>query len=566
MANNVTNEQIRVSLDVLTPFQSIVDLAVRFPIYVHTVQSDCEQTDTSAGDYIKNKPNLDLKADKVTNATGGNFAGLDANGNLIDSGKKVADFQPAGSYKTTQTAVQTPAASGNAKSFIDTLSQDANGVITATKKTLLNALMGSGNGTCSTAAATTEKEVVLDNYEKELGGLIVVNFDNAVPANATLNINSKGANSIYYTGSPITDNIIKSGDMALFMYTTSTGYTLITTDRIAREAVVGLSISGTTITVTKADGSTSTITTQTNVNADWNQSNSSADNYILNKPAIKAGQGENSIIEGNIDNNVAGGVYSHAEGNNSAATGLVSHAEGSGTTAIGNYSHAEGTSTTASGQQSHAEGRETTASGYCSHAEGRETTASGQNSHTEGTGTIANHKSQHVFGENNIADPSLNSPSSRGNYIEIVGNGATSSAMSNARTLDWQGNEYIQGTEEASLFIGHTPSNENITGNLVWGIADLQRLKIVTLSSATNTITLPNGGTKTFSMQIKVVQDAMGSRGLTFVMDDGNGGTTNIKNTSEVDFSLGSANQSCIATLLYDGNCSWWIEATRYVD
>ena len=27
--------------------------------------------------------------------------------------------------------------------------------------------------------------------------------------------------------------------------------------------------------------------------ADWNQSNSSADNYILNKPAIKAGQEEN---------------------------------------------------------------------------------------------------------------------------------------------------------------------------------------------------------------------------------------------------------------------------------
>ena len=517
MANNVTNEQIRVSLDVLTPSQSIVDLAVRFPIYVineyHTVQSDCEQTDTSAGDYIKNKPNLDLKADKVTNATGGNFAsldsngnivdsersvekvdnndtsnlptldkvnalleampepmqfkgslgtggtittlpdvsslnegftykvitagtyagqiakigdtfisdgtqwvlipsgdepsgtvtsikikantpinidtdeaitnsgertishansgaiagnygdsaaqtpaygatfkvpyvavnatghvteisehtvkipasdntdthrpiqmngteilgndttalnlkagsnvtltnssgtvtiassdstkadkvssatngnfaGLDANGNLIDSGKKVADFQPAGNYKTTQSAVPSPTASGSAKSFIDSIAQDGNGVITATKKTLLNALMGSGYGTCSTAAATTEKSVVLSNYEKELGGLIVVKFDNAVPANATLNINSKGANVIYYTGSPITDNIIKAGDKALFMYTTSTNYTLITTGRLARESVVGLSISGTTITITKADGSTSTITTQ----------------------------------------------------------------------------------------------------------------------------------------------------------------------------------------------------------------------------------------------------------------------------------------------------------------
>ena len=186
--------------------------------------------------------------------------------------------------------------------------------------------------------------------------------------------------------------------------------------------------------------------------SDWNQSNISADNYIKNKPAINAGQGENSIIEGNIGNNVAGGVYAHAEGNNSAANGLVSHAEGSGTTAIGDYSHAEGKETTASGQQSHTEGRTTTASGYCSHAEGKETTASGYNSHTEGGGTIANHKSQHVFGEFNIADHSLINASARGNYIEIVGNGSNDTTRSNARTLDWSGNETLAG----NLTIGGT--------------------------------------------------------------------------------------------------------------
>lgn len=35
------------------------------------------------------------KADKVASATAGNFAGLDANGNLTDSGKKAADFATA---------------------------------------------------------------------------------------------------------------------------------------------------------------------------------------------------------------------------------------------------------------------------------------------------------------------------------------------------------------------------------------------------------------------------------------------------------------------------------------
>jgi hypothetical protein len=49
------------------------------------------------GDYddLLNKPNLGLKADKVTGATSGNFAGLDNSGNLTDSGKKASDFADA---------------------------------------------------------------------------------------------------------------------------------------------------------------------------------------------------------------------------------------------------------------------------------------------------------------------------------------------------------------------------------------------------------------------------------------------------------------------------------------
>lgn len=76
------------------------------------------------------------KADKVDSAVSGNFAGLDANGNLTDSGYKAADFQAAGSYKTTQTAVTDPT-TGSATDtyeFIATVSQNANGEISATKQ------------------------------------------------------------------------------------------------------------------------------------------------------------------------------------------------------------------------------------------------------------------------------------------------------------------------------------------------------------------------------------------------------------------------------------------------
>ena len=52
------------------------------------------------------------------------------------------------SYKTTQSAVSDPAASGNSSTFIKTISQNANGVITATKATIATLTL-QGNGTAA---------------------------------------------------------------------------------------------------------------------------------------------------------------------------------------------------------------------------------------------------------------------------------------------------------------------------------------------------------------------------------------------------------------------------------
>ena len=49
-------------------------------------QSDWNQSNESAVDYIKNKPNVAAKADKVESATAGNLASLDEEGNIADSG------------------------------------------------------------------------------------------------------------------------------------------------------------------------------------------------------------------------------------------------------------------------------------------------------------------------------------------------------------------------------------------------------------------------------------------------------------------------------------------------
>lgn len=132
-----------------------------------------------------------------------------------------------------------------------------------------------------------------------------------------------------------------------------------------------------------------------------------------------------------------------------------SHAEGFSTEATGNGSHAEGFMTQATGIGSHVEGYGSEASGQYSHAEGGGTLASGTSSHAEGDNTVANHKAQHVFGEYNTPDPSTAAASARGNYVEIVGNGSAGSE-SNARTLDWSGNEALAG----GLTLGKGTANE----------------------------------------------------------------------------------------------------------
>ena len=182
--------------------------------------------------------------------------------------------------------------------------------------------------------------------------------------------------------------------------------------------------------------------------------------------------GDNSHAEG--FNTTASGPYSHAEGLNTTASGPHSHAEGRDTTASNISSHAEGYQTTASGVAAHTEGLNTTAFGPYSHAEGWDTTASdaaahtegfkttafGIYSHAEGNITIAESQSQHVQGEYNIIDTE-GTPTTRGKYAHIVGNGTAEDACSNAHTLDWQGNAWYQG----DVYVGSTSGTNKDEGS-----------------------------------------------------------------------------------------------------
>lgn len=158
-------------------------------------------------------------------------------------------------------------------------------------------------------------------------------------------------------------------------------------------------------------------------------------------------------IKMDANNPVGAGSFSMGRKPNTTI-GFNSHAEGGNTTASGHYSHAEGFVTTASGEDSHAEGGGTTASGNYSHAEGNNTTASGGLSHAEGYNTTASSAYQHAQGKYNIEDSS-------GTYADIIGNGTSNTARSNAATVDWSGNAWYAG----DVYVGSTSGTNKDAGS-----------------------------------------------------------------------------------------------------
>ena len=170
------------------------------------------------------------------------------------------------------------------------------------------------------------------------------------------------------------------------------------------------------------------------------------------------------------------GINSHAEGTQTLAYGYTSHAEGYQTTASGSDSHAEGRNTTASGSQSHAEGNSTTAYGNKSHTEGYLTTASGNNSHAEGCGTTASSFASHAGGKNNKAMTNCKSESTTTGDAFVIGNGTSSSKLSNAFRVTYAGYVYglssfkSSGADYAEFikpWFDNNPDNEDRVGYFV---------------------------------------------------------------------------------------------------
>ena len=297
-------------------------------------------TDTNYPSEKLVKDSLDGKADKVSGATAGNFAALDANGNLTDSGKNESNLSVLEATKLStarnidgvsfdgsakihhfgscSTAANTAAKTvtlddsmtftleKGASVFVkfansNTASSPTLSVNSSTAKSIYrygttvpgttsktswlagsvvhlvydgsawemvgwlnddttysNASLGQGYGTCATAEATAAKVVTLSSYSLATGGIVAVKFTYGLCANATMNVNSKGAKSIFIDGAAVTATTAKrvlAGDIAYFIYD-GTQYQFLGTDHAERKFSINYRSSDNALVFTKAFGTT----------------------------------------------------------------------------------------------------------------------------------------------------------------------------------------------------------------------------------------------------------------------------------------------------------------------
>ena len=136
------------------------------------------------------KDSLDTKADKVSSATSGNFAGLDANGNLTDSGSKASDFATASQGSKADSAVQGVKLDGASSALTPDANKvvtipnaaptgtgETNGLMTAADKAKLNGITSGAN---KVEASNTNGNIKIDGTETN-----VYTHPSAGPSSAT---------------------------------------------------------------------------------------------------------------------------------------------------------------------------------------------------------------------------------------------------------------------------------------------------------------------------------------------------------------------------------------------
>ena len=180
--NPVQNKVVNTALSAKAPLASP---ALTGTPTAPTATAGTNTTQIATTAFVKTA--VDNKTSITGNAATATKASQDGNGNEITS-----------TYETKANAITGLSVSGKVITY--TKGDGATGTITTqdTNTTYTQEKLGQGYGTCATAQATVAKAVTLSNYTLTKGGIVSVKFTYAVPAEATMNINSKGAKNIFY--------------------------------------------------------------------------------------------------------------------------------------------------------------------------------------------------------------------------------------------------------------------------------------------------------------------------------------------------------------------------------
>lgn len=230
------------------------------------------------------------KADKVSGATSGNFAGLDSNGNLTDSGKKASDF-----------LTSTDLASYYTKNEVDAVTGDLTDLTTTAKNNLvaaINEAAASGGGGLSDAfqkvksGVTTLTASGADTLELKAGSNVTLTPD---ASDNSITISASGGGQ-------------STGDMLAADYDPS--YNVKNAGGIpsyVSNAISGKADSSSLATVATSgsynDLSNKPTIPAAQVNSDWNASSGVA--QILNKPTIPDVSGKADKVSGATSGNFA---------------------------------------------------------------------------------------------------------------------------------------------------------------------------------------------------------------------------------------------------------------------
>ena len=177
-----------------------------------------------ASDFLTSHQDITGKADKVSGAINGNFAGLDSNGNLTDSGKKANDFgtysKPSGGIPSTDLAedyIVEPSSDGTSGQVLTT---DGHGGRrwTTVQGGGTGAVIDDSAGTGDTDKAWSANKLVDEfsaKYEKPSGGIPATDIASGVIPDITGKADKvSGATNGNFAGLDSNGNLTDSGSKA----------------------------------------------------------------------------------------------------------------------------------------------------------------------------------------------------------------------------------------------------------------------------------------------------------------------------------------------------------------